>query len=304
MNKKTVPASLPPHLLIFGAGYSALPFGAQMVVRGWRVSATIRAGTPPQKLVDAGIAPLIFGESSLPTDISHIVVSVPPNAKGNHTEGAIDAVLATYGAAIRALTGLKWIAYLSSTNVYGDHGGQWVTETTKPAPTLARGIRRLAAEAAWQKLAHRCGAALYILRLAGIYGPGRNAVRSLLDGTARRIIKKGQVFSRIHRDDICRALSLAATADPIGPGPCHIFNLADDTPCPPQDIVAAAAKLLNMPAPPPIAFELADISPMAKSFYSENKRVKNTKIKTELGLELMYPGYMSALRDLVKYELA
>ena len=283
-----------PHLLIFGPGYSAKAIAARAQAAGWRVSGTYRSDDKRGALVSAGIEPVSFNSDALlaaAATASHWLVSIAPREEG-------DPVLAHLKSRLNQLKTVRWIGYLSSTNVYGDHGGGWVDEDTPPSPSLARGQRRLVAENAWIEAAASLCATLHIFRLAGIYGPGRNAIRSLLDGRARRIIKPGQLFSRIHVADIAEAVWRAMAGD-MG---SMIFNLADDEPAPPQDVIAEAARLLGVEPPPEVALEDADMSAMARSFYAESKRVKNDRLKDVLGVGLKYPSYRDALPELVKSE--
>jgi nucleoside-diphosphate-sugar epimerase len=188
---------------------------------------------------------------------------------------------------------LEWIAYLSTVGVYGDHHGAWVNEETELKPVSVRSVERVEAEQAWQVVAARDNLPLAILRLSGIYGPGRNTFMNLANGTARRLVKKDQVFNRIRVEDIA-----AATAFLAAPKTGGIFNVTDDMPSPPQDVVTEAARLMDMEAPPEQAFETAELTPMARSFYGENKRVSNAKIK-HLGFNFQYPNYMMSLADLL-----
>jgi nucleoside-diphosphate-sugar epimerase len=182
----------------------------------------------------------------------------------------------------------RWVGYLSTTGVYGDHQGDWVDEDSALTPSTKRGQARVAAEAAWQEIPDL---PLHIFRLAGIYGPGRGPFAKVRNGTARRIIKDGQVFSRIHVEDIALALELSLATPQAG----AIYNLCDDDPAPPQDVIGHAAELLGVPLPPAIAIDEAEMSPMARSFYAESKRVRNDKIKRELGWQPSYPDYRSGL---------
>jgi nucleoside-diphosphate-sugar epimerase len=217
---------------------------------------------------------------------THLLVSVPPGEAG-------DPVINDHAADIAATASILSIVYLSTIGVYGDHGGGWVDEATPPRPVNARSVARLAAENAWRNLADGAGKPLAILRLSGIYGPGRNALVDLRAGKARRIVKPGQMFNRIHVDDI--AAAIAAAFDRRADG---IFNVTDDEPAPPQDVVAYAAELLGVPPPPAIPFEDADLSPMARSFYGENKRARNARMKETLGVVLQFPGYRQGLAAL------
>ena len=200
-------------------------------------------------------------------------------------------------AEIAALAGqLKWVGYLSTTGVYGDRQGGWVDENSELLPATERGRRRVQAEADWQSLHTAHSLPLHIFRLAGIYGPGSNQLVSLLNGKSRRVVKQGQVFSRIHVDDI--AATLEASLEKPNPG--RVYNVCDDEAAPPQEVVAHAAELLKRPPPPEIAFEEADMSPMGRSFYAESKRVSNERIKQELAVELAYPTYREGLSALLE----
>lgn len=221
-------------------------------------------------------------------DATHLLISAGPTADG-------DPVLNALADDIARAPNLEWVGYLSTTGVYGDHQGGWVDENTPLHPATKRGQWRVDAEAAWAAIP---GLPLHIFRLAGIYGPGRGPFAKLRNGTARRVVKKDQVFSRIHVDDIAQVL-LASIAQP---NPGAIYNLCDDNPAPPQDVMAYAAELLGLPVPPEIAFEDADMSPMARSFYSESKRVRNNRIKDELGVTLDYTSYKDVLQAMLKAE--
>jgi nucleoside-diphosphate-sugar epimerase len=273
---------------IFGAGYSGKAF-ARVHEQGAPVFGTTRSPEKFETLRQAGIQPLCF--DGLPTaeigdalrQTTHLIVSIAPDEAG-------DPVLNAAGDAIRGkMPALEWIGYLSTVGVYGDHGGAWVDETAECKPVSRRSVMRVAAERNWLKLGQETGRPVAILRLSGIYGPGRNALANLEEGTARRLVKPGQVFNRIHCDDIAGALRHLADSDRGG-----IFNVTDDEPAPPQDVVAYAAGLMGIEPPPEIPFETAQLSPMARSFYGENKRVANTAIKAA-GYRFRYPNYRVAL---------
>lgn len=222
--------------------------------------------------------------------VTHLLISAAPTAAG-------DPTLAALGEAIRARADqFAWVGYLSTTGVYGDRGGEWVDEDSALAPSTTRGENRVKAEAEWRAT----GVPLHIFRIAGIYGPGRGPFAKVRAGTARRIIKPGQVFSRIHRDDI--AAALAASIDRPRQG--GVYNLCDDLPAPPQDVIGYAAELLGAPPPPEEAFETAEMSPMARSFYSESKRVSNRRLREELGVALAYPTYREGLEATLAEETA
>jgi nucleoside-diphosphate-sugar epimerase len=270
-----------PHLFCFGLGFSAQALARRLTQQGWTVTGTSRSGDDGSLVFD-GTRPL---PRSAFDGVTHLLVSVPPGEAG-------DPALACHGDDLARLAGsLRWAGYLSTTGVYGDRHGEWVDETSSLQPSTARGERRLAAETAWRGL----GLPLHIFRLAGIYGPGRNQLVSLLDGTAKRIVKQGQIFSRIHVDDIAGVLEASIAQ----PNPGQAYNVCDDEPCPPQDVVAFAAELLKIQAPPEIPFDDAELSPMAKSFYAESKRVSNRRIKSELGYRLVYPTYREGLAALL-----
>lgn len=223
------------------------------------------------------------------TGVTHILSSIGPNAQG-------DPVLAQLHAQLTAAApDLQWVGYLSTTAVYGDRNGEWVDETAEVAPTSERGTWRAMAEAQWQQIPQL---PLHIFRLAGIYGPGRGPFAKLMAGKARRIVKPGQVFSRIHVDDI--AQSLLASIEQPNPG--GIYNLCDDEPAPPQDVLGYAAELLGLPVPAEVPFDEAGMTPMARSFYGENKRVRNARIKEELGVDLLYQSYREGLCAVLEAE--
>jgi len=280
-------------LLSLGHGYTAAALARVLLPQGWHIIGTTRSGT--NALVSAGIEPVLWPGTPLAPLLaraSHVLVSIAPGRGG-------DPVLAAEAEALaRAAPHLKWLGYLSTTGVYGDHAGGWVDEATPLTPATERGGARVQAEAAWQALAASCGLPLHIFRLAGIYGPGRGPFEKLRAGTARRIIKPGQVFSRIHVDDI--AATLAASI--ARPKPGAIYNVCDDDPAPPEDVIAHAAALLGMPPPPVLDFAQANLPPMAASFYAESKRVRNDRIKHDLGVRLAYPGYREGLAAVLAAE--
>lgn len=278
------------HILFFGLGFSAATLASRLDRNEWRITGTYRSAASAEHLRSLGLATLDFTRSTdIPDDTTHIVSSIPPDAEG-------DPVLERFGDAIaRRARRLSWVAYFSTTGVYGDHGGAWIDESTPLTPNTERGWRRLRAEESWMQLRLQRGLPLHVFRLAGIYGPGRNQLETVLDGSAKRVIKPGQIFSRIHVDDIAGIL-LASMAKP---NPGAAYNVADDEPCPPQDVVEFAAQLLGKSIPPDIPFDAADLSPMARSFYADSKRVSNSKVKEELGYRFRYPGYKEGLRALL-----
>ncbi|CUH38922.1 NAD dependent epimerase/dehydratase family protein [Jannaschia seosinensis] len=281
-------------MLSFGHGYCARALTPVLLARSWEVIGTTRSEEKAKALEDEGVTPAIFGTdlSAAIARATHVLISAGPGEDG-------DPVLNAYGEMLERHLGAKdWVGYLSTTGVYGDHEGRWVDEDTPLTPSTQRGRLRVKAEAAWRDLAARTSAPLHIFRLAGIYGPGRGPFAKVRAGTARRIVKPGQVFSRIHVDDIAQVL--AASIDRPDRG--RIYNLCDDDPAPPQDVIAHAAKLLGLPLPPQVTFDEAEMSPMARSFYAESKRVRNDRIKQELGVRLRYPDYRTGLSDLLRRE--
>jgi len=282
-------------LFVFGVGFSSKAFVEEVRAQFDWIGGTTRSPEKAAILKQSGIEPFLFDGTSPGDGIAeasktatHVLVSVAPNEAG-------DPVLLHHGDDIAAGK-RQWLGYLSTVGVYGNHDGAWVDEDTVCKPVSRRSIQRVAAETAWLDLADRTGTPVQVFRLSGIYGPGRNAFENFKKGKARRLVKPGQVFNRIHVADIAGAVS-AAMAKPS----TRIFNVTDDEPAPPQDVVAFAAELLGVEAPPEIPFETADLSPMARSFYGENKRVSNRRVKEELGYSFRFPNYRVALRDLLSY---
>lgn len=272
------------HLLIFGFGYAGRAIGRAAVEAGWRVSATIRHEAKPQP----GVTFLPFTQAHQALDhATHIVSTIGPTETG-------DPVLGLYHEALAA-SPAHWLGYLSTTGVYGDAGGAWVDEETPPNPGLERTRRRVVVEQEWAGL----GKPLAIFRLAGIYGPGRSMLDDLRAGQGRHIVKPGHLFGRIHRDDIARCVLAGMQQNATG-----IFNGADDEPAAPADVVCEAARLLNLPAPPPVAFAEAVLamSPMARSFWAENRRVCAQKTKARLGISWRYPTYREGLAAILAEE--
>jgi len=278
------------HILFFGLGFSAKALAARLAARGWTISATSRSAPGAAAITAMGYRGLVFdGARPLPEaafdGVTHVVVSAPPGDDG-------DPVLRQHARDFAERAGqFRWVAYLSTTGVYGDHGGGLVTEDTPLTPNTERGHKRLVAETQWLELWRAHGLPVLIFRLAGIYGPGRNQLVSLLDGTAKRVIKPGQIFSRIHVEDIAGVLEASIAR----PHPGRAYNVCDDEASPPQDVVEWGANLLGLPVPPAIPFEDAQLSPMARSFYADSKRVSNERIKAELGFHLRYPTYREGL---------
>jgi nucleoside-diphosphate-sugar epimerase len=275
---------------IFGAGFSGLEIGRQLHGRGIPVAGTTRGADKVDRLQSAGIEPVVFDGKTLEPSllerlgaVTHLLMSIGPEKGG-------DPLLpAQAGTLTDALPSLQWIGYLSTVGVYGDHDGAWVDEETACKPVSARSVERLAAEQAWTAFAGNRGVALAILRLSGIYGPGRNTFCNLRDGSAKRIIKPSQVFNRIHVSDIGRAAQHLGGSLTGG-----LFNVTDTEPAPPQDVVTYAANLMGISPPPETAYDEAIMSPMARSFYGEVKKVSNAKLRAT-GFVLQYPDYRTAL---------
>jgi nucleoside-diphosphate-sugar epimerase len=277
-------------LFIFGLGFSGQEIARLAMSKAIAVSGTTRAPDKAVSLAAAGLDALVFGGDEEDTalaqrlgECTHLVICAGPDERGDPVLNALGEVLRT------RVPQLQWIGYLSTVGVYGDHDGAWVDEETPCKPVSQRSIERLKAEAQWQSLAASLRLPLAILRLSGIYGPGRNTFVNLADGSAKRIVKPGQYFNRIHVADIAGAALFLADSAAAG-----IFNVTDDEPAPPQDVVAFAANLMGVEAPPEIAFEDANLSPMGRSFYGEVKRVSNRKIR-DAGYAFQFPDYRAAL---------
>jgi len=281
-------------LLSFGHGYSARALSRILLAQDWRVIGTTRNEDKAVGLMNDGIEPRIWPGADMAPALNgatHLLISAAPDDAG-------DPVLAALHDEIAARAGqFEWVGYLSTTGVYGDHGGDWVDETTPLTPSTKRGIARVQAESAWAAIPDL---PLHIFRLAGIYGPGRGPFAKVRAGTARRIIKADQVFSRTHVADIARVLAASIR----NPNPGAVYNVCDNDPAAPQDVIGYAADLLGLPLPPAEDFEKAEMPPMARSFYAESKKVRNDRIKNELGVELLYPDYRSGLKALLAHELS
>ncbi len=283
-----------PRLFCFGLGYS-LALARVLKARGWAVAGTCRSPESRAALAVEGIEAILFDRARPLADAAatlagttHLVASIPPDDQG-------DPAIDLHGAAIAAIH-MDWIGYLSTTGVYGDRGGAWVDETSDLRPAGVRGRRRVEAEESWLDLWRKHGRPVHLFRLAGIYGPGRGPFEQVRAGTARRVIKPGQVFSRIHVDDIVRVLE----ASMAKPNPGAAYNVCDDESAPPQDVITEAARLLGIEPPPAIPFDQANLTPMARSFYDESKRVSNRRIREELGVTLAYPTYREGLAALAR----
>lgn len=282
------------NILILGLGYSAGFFARAALAQGWEVTGTVRSAEKAAELSRQGIRTLVFGGFAVSSPLvkavaeaDAVLVSVQPAEDG-------DPALGPLRDALMAAPNLRWIGYLSTIGVYGDQGGAWIDEDTPPAPTNARTRQRVDIEEAWLQLGRDSGKPVQIFRLSGIYGPDRNAITKLRSGTANRLIKPGQVFNRIHVDDIAGVLMASLGKPRQG----AIYNVTDDEPGPPQDVITFAAELTGLEPPPEIPFEQAKLSPMAASFYGESKRVSNALVKRELGYAFRYPTYREALRAL------
>jgi nucleoside-diphosphate-sugar epimerase len=287
-------------LLCFGLSYTAQHYLAVYGARFEQVLGTVRDQNRAAELnagAKGNMRALTFSGTSVSDDLQEalaqaeaILVSIPPDERG-------DPVLAVCGSLLASSRRIRTIVYLSTIGVYGNHDGAWIDENADCRPSEERNRQRLAAERGWQSLSARCGLPVAILRLAGIYGPGRNALKNLQHGTANRIVKPGQVFNRIHVADIAQAIDAAFDRRANG-----IFNITDDEPSPPGDPIVYAAKLLGLEPPPEISFDQArlSMSEMAASFYLDIKRVSNVKLKTVLSVQLRFPTYregLSALMD-------
>ena len=282
-------------LLSLGHGYCSRALAGLLLPQGWRVIGTTRSSENAARLAAEGVETIVWPGKTLDDALgcaTHLLVSAAPGEAGD------PFLAAEFGSIASAATRVAWAGYLSTTGVYGDRRGEWVDETTPPAPSTERGRARTKAEAAWRALAEETGLPLHIFRLAGIYGPGRGPFAKVRAGTARRIVKEGQVFSRIHVDDIAQTLAASIASPDSG----AVYNLCDDEPAPPEEVISHAAELLGLPVPPAIPFESAEMTPMARSFYAESKRVGNDRIKRELGVKLIYPSYRDGLAALLQRE--
>ena len=269
------------HLFCFGFGFTAEHLVKILPRDQWRIGGTSRSAKGVAAMAAQDVEGFIFDQlKAIPKSVTHVLASIPPDETGDP---------AVHRFAPSLMRPLEWLAYLSTTGVYGDKQGGLVTEESALAPTADRARRRVLAEKQWQEFnAH-------IFRLPGIYGPGRSQLEALREGTAKRVVKPGQIFSRIHVEDIAGVLAASIAK----PNPGRIYNVADDEPCAPQDVVTFAAELLHIKPPPEVAYAKADLSPMARSFYDDSKRVSNERVKAELGYKLKYPNYRAGLRSLL-----
>jgi nucleoside-diphosphate-sugar epimerase len=280
-------------LFIFGTGTTATVLGTRLLSKGWQVTGTCRTAEKAELLAGLGFDAVLFNSETNPSaeklaDATHLLISVPPGVDGDPVLRELSKTLQDNCAS------LAWIGYLSTTGVYGDREGAWVDETDEMRPTSERGRRRETAERDWFALGKRLGVPVQTFRLAGIYGPGRNQIASLRAGKARRLVKPGHVFSRIHVEDIASVLEASIAQPRAGAA----YNVCDDEAAPPQDVVTFAARLAGLELPPEVPFDEAELTPMARSFYDESKRVSNGLIKQELGVTLQFPSYREGLTAL------
>jgi nucleoside-diphosphate-sugar epimerase len=283
-------------LFAFGLGFSAQELASRLAACGWQIAGTVRdernlakAGAQGYEMARFAGEPGNRDVTRLLQGATHLVHSIPPGREG-------DPVLAHYRDQMATIGTLRWIGYLSTVGVYGDQEGRWVDETTTPKPNSDRTEARVEAEEAWLQFGEETGIPTHVFRLAGIYGPGRSAFDKLIAGTARRIKKDGQVFSRVHVSDIASVLEASIARPRSG----AIYNVADDEPAAPEEVVAYAAELLGVPPPPEVEFAEADLTPMARSFYEGSRRIANARIKSELGVTLRYPTYREGLASLLE----
>jgi nucleoside-diphosphate-sugar epimerase len=288
--------SVSGRLFCFGLGYTAHALARALKEEGWRVAGTTRSAEKQSRLIEEGIEAHLFERdqpledaASVLEGVTHALTSIAPDEAG-------DPVLRHHLRDLADLESLAWAGYLGTTGVYGNRDGAWVDESDAVDPSLPRTRRRVAAEGAWLA----SGLPVHIFRLAGIYGPGRSAIDAVRAGTARRIVKPNQMFGRIHVDDIVQVLRASIRR----PNACAIYNVADDEPAPPQDVIAFACELLGIEPPPEVPFEEADLSPMARSFYEDNRRIDNARIRDELGVDLLHPSYREGLRAVLERERA
>lgn len=276
-------------LFCFGLGYVA----ERMVPHFSQVAGTVRTPEKAARLRAAGIEAYVWPEVPVEAlaGAQYLLDSIPPDEAG-------DPVLRSLGTVIAGMSQWRWCAYLSSTGVYGDHGGDWVDEQTVPAPAGKEGENRLIAEEQWLRLCEQHGIPTHVFRLSGIYGPGRNAIRQMLKGEAYRVVKPGHYISRVHVADIVRLLMASARQ----PTPGQVYNVADDEPAPTHEVVAYAARLLNRDAPPAEPYSDDAVSPGMKRFYQVNRRVSNGKALSTFGLSLHYPNYRAGLEALLSEE--
>jgi nucleoside-diphosphate-sugar epimerase len=291
-----MPGDKPGKLFCFGLGYTGEALARSLLADGWQVAGTSRTEAGAEKLAAAGLEAFVFDRhqpldriADLLAGTTHLLSSVPPDETG-------DPVLDCHGAHIEEFgQHLDWVGYLSTTVVYGNRDGDWVDETSDRKPGVARGQRRVDAEDRWLALGEAADIAVQLFRLAGIYGPGRSAFDQIRTGRAKRVDRPGQVFSRIHVDDIVTVLRASMRQPRTG-----AYNVCDDHPAAPADVTAFACDLLGLPVPPLVPFDQADLSPMAQTFWADNKRVRNRRLHEDLGVTLKYPDYKTGLRAILE----
>lgn len=294
----TEPTPIKNHLFCFGYGYTCDYLGHNLLEKGWTVSGTTRSATKREELIERGINAHLFDYERPLLDpfgildgVTHLLISTPPNADG-------DPVFKMHAQDLIRIPSIKWVGYLSTTGVYGDKKGDWVDETTETNPNNQRSSRRLKAEDQWKSVSANDSLPLHIFRLSGIYGPGRSALDTVRAGVAKRIHKEGHSFSRIHVEDIAQILEKSMNAQNSG----SVYNVCDDQHAASHEVIEYACSLLGRPLPPLVNFEHADLAPITRSFYMDNRRVKNDKIKEELGVSLQYPDYKSGLKGCLEAE--
>ncbi len=292
------PAFRNKKLFCFGYGYVCARLGERLKSYDWEIAGTTTDPDKKKALLAQGIDAHLFDASRPLSDpaqalkgVTHILLSVPPANEG-------DIVAEIHGADIASLPSLEWVGYLSTTAVYGNRDGKWVDETSPPAPTSKRGSLRLKAEEQWRSFLTADNLPVHFFRLAGIYGPGRSAVDAIKAGTSRRIDKPGHAFNRIHVDDVVEVLIASINH----PKPGEIYNLADDNPVPSHEVIEFACRMMSIEIPPLQPYDQSDMPPIVRSFYTDNKRISNEKIKTDLGVKLLYPDYKTGLPECVPHE--
>ncbi|CAI2717617.1 SDR family oxidoreductase [Nitrospina watsonii] len=279
-------------LFCFGLGYVGSALAAALHGEGWAVGGTCRTPEKQRTLSAAGWSVAVFDAPAVVPDLAaaleeatHVLVSIPPKPEIG------DVVRHHFHDALESARQVEWIGYLSTTGVYGDHDGNWVDETTPLMPKFPHQQRRAEAERAWMRLAYSASSPVHLFRLAGIYGPGRNPFVKIQNGTAQRIDKPGLMFGRVHVDDVVQVLQASIARPHAG----RVYNVVDNIPASPREVIQHACDLLQVKPPRLVAFEDAELSEMGKSFYLTNKRVDNHRIKSELGVKLRYPGYRAGL---------
>ena len=286
--------TIPGTLFCFGLGYSAMALSRRLDAAGWTIRGTCRKPARKAALGALGISAALFdGETPMDSPdllqgATHVLLSIPPDAGG-------DPAYRHHAQDIAAAGSVEWVGYFSTTGVYGNRDGDWVDESSDLRPGSDRSQRRVDAERDWLAWGERHGIAVQIFRLPGIYGPGRSVVDQVKAGTARRVIKPGHVFSRTHVEDIATVVAASIAR----PQPGGIYNVCDDEPAAPADIVAYVCELLGREPPPEIPYDETEMSPMARSFWSDNRRVRNDRIKEALGVKLDFPDYRIGIRGIL-----